>query len=282
MLLKKWVFYLLAFVSIVAPLVFFVYGFSLYYEAARLAGEDIHFRTEEYLFFFILLIVGIVLVYAIAAGYSIRIFKELDKATTILRGGSGRLMQRDALVNVLRRTGKLGKKVQEMNRTLDELNQAKSLRISALNGLIDIILKQEDSRIIVFGISGKITHCSSGMLEKSELKRTDLLGKSITEFIHDFHPRNLMSELDKNKSEVVYEKLEMENELLSYRGKITFVPVYNLANNLSDVMMVIGDLKYEGSVEWSGAIGKEGIAAQRQKSFLNFFRGGNNKHEGKG
>jgi PAS domain-containing protein len=282
MLLKKWVFYLLAFISIAAPLIFFIYGFSLYYEAALLAGEDIHFRAEEYLFFFILVIVGIFFVYVIAAGYSIRIFKELDKAAALLRGGSGRLMQRDALVNILRRTGRLGKKVQEMNRTLDELNQAKSLRISALNSLVDIILKQEDSRIIVFSISGKITHCSSGMLEKSELKRADLLEKSITDFVKDISPRNLVSELDKKKAELVYEKIELDKALVSYMGKVTFVPVYNSANNLSDVMMVLGDFKYEGSVEWAGSMGMKGISAQRQKPFLNFFRRKDNKNEGKG
>lgn len=279
MLLKKWVFFLLAFISIAAPLGFFIYGFFLYNEAAFLAGEDIHFRAEEYLFLFILCIVSILVVYSIAAGSSVRIYKELDKAVTLLRGGSGRVIQRDALVNVLRRTGELGKKVQEMNRTLDELNQAKSLRISALNSLIDIILKQEDSRIIVFDVSGKISHCSSGMLEKSELHRTDLLGNSITDFIKDIHPRSLIYELDKKKSEVVYEKLEFEKNLISYKGKTTFVPVYDRDNLLSDVMMVLGDLKYEGSVEWSGPFGRRGISPQRENRLFNFLRGKDRKDE---
>jgi PAS domain-containing protein len=153
------------------------------------------------------------------------ITRQLDKVIDIARYGSF------SFEESLRRLGPLGDKIQGLNMRLADLNEKKSLRISSMAAINAFLMNNIRLSVLVTDITGKVTAVSPRAVEKLGQERATIIGRFIKEVIPEVDFQHVVSRLEK-------EHVELREE--GEREPVTYYPVLNRSNEVSNVICVVG------------------------------------------
>jgi len=192
-----------------------------------------YFAENIVLYAVIALLILAILLWNTAARHK-DVLGELDKIVELSRQSPSVLQIQ---VNKL---GLLGKKISEINANLNELNELKSLKISAQAALSEFLLEESSSRLLLTDAEGRILNFSRGLLEYLEVNEKILRGIFIDEFLPDADPSKLINNLRRTKEVTVRSQIMMGRQRLMIGSVWSFYPILN---SKSELVYTIGLLK---------------------------------------
>jgi PAS domain-containing protein len=208
-----------------AVLFFGIRDYLMIGRSASLSPEELKIRSETILFLSIIFSVVILLLFGWILLRSRNISRELDKIIEMTRYGNF------SFEESLRRIGPLGDKIRQLNQRLTELNEMKTLRISALAAINAFLLNNTRLAMLITDITGKISGLSARCLEKLKIEPGAAVGKHITEILPELDFQSLISTLEKQHTELVLSDL---------KDSPTLYPVFNRKNELSNIICILG------------------------------------------
>lgn len=183
--------------------------------------ESAVFTAQRFLYIYILIIVLFLLLAFRLLYRSKSVIRELDKLIhftreTTLSSGYG-----------LKKLGVVGDRINKLYKELNLLNEKKSLKISALSDLVDLLTAQMEIPLLITDVAGRIIHVSRSYLEKNKLTRSEILGFLMEERVPEIVIPEIIFNLEKKHSFV-------EQEI--QKGSILCYPIYDRQNNLSFIL----------------------------------------------
>lgn len=154
-----------------------------------------------------------------------RVLRELDKIVDLARQGSY------SFEESLRRLGPLGERVQAINLRLGELNEMKTLKISALTGINAFLVNNAPLPLIITDVIGRVNDLSPAAAERLKAEKSAVRGKNLAELLPELDFAEVVSRLEKEHTEV---KLPRGKELRA------FYPILNRDSQLANVVCVLG------------------------------------------
>jgi PAS domain-containing protein len=200
-------------------------GYMVLRNAGGVAPEELRLRGENLLFLSIILAAAAALFLTGVVLRSRNITRELDKIVDIARYGS------TGFDESLRRLGPVGERIRRLNERLADLSEKKTLRISAMAAINAFLLNNIRLPVLITDITGKITAVSPRAAEKIGEERSAVVGRYIKEVVPEVDFQAVASRLEKEHVEVGGSR---EKETMTY------YPVLNRSNELSNVICVIG------------------------------------------
>ena len=210
--------------TIISSLVFILFGYYSYTLVSALnssSPENIKIISEKILYWGIAGFVLIILSgFRIVLG-SMNFEKTLDKILimSINRGLSP--------AEGLKKLGNPGRKLSEIYYSVNSLSEKKSLKISSLNHLINMIFTFIEKKVMVLSITGEILYISES-LNKKDSNSMMLQNRMITDLFPDF---SISSEIDYLVSNRTMKEIESINGYL--------YPVFNIQNELDYLILFL-------------------------------------------
>lgn len=97
----------------------------------------------------------------------------------------------------LKRLGKLGDQIDSLYYHLNSINKKRALKIRSQASLIDFITTNSQIPVITTDPAGKILYVSKQFMDKNNVSRSGISGKSIDQFLPNLDVRSLCEEMDK-------------------------------------------------------------------------------------
>ena len=202
-------------------------GYGLMRIGGDISSDNVKFRSETFLYIAVLLTVLFIAVCAAVIRRSMSITREIDKMIELTRHGNS------SVEESLRKLGELGGRVRTLYSQLNELNEKKSLKISAMHQIQTILLNNVNMALLVTDITGRITDVSKKFLEGEGKGRQTMIGKQIQDLLPKLDFQELARTLELNKQA---EEKKLDETCL-------FHPVFNRDGELSDIICNIGKEK---------------------------------------
>jgi hypothetical protein len=192
-----------------------------YLEAGRTSGTT---QAETTLFLGIVFCILILLVFAALLAKSFNVSRELDKLISQAQSGS------ISIEESLRRLGPLGGKIRLLQSRIQELSERRSLRISSLSAILELLLNNTELSLLVLDLAGGIEAASRGFLEQNKKQVAEVVGRHIAEV----DPETKFPEL--------VARMERDHSPVGQPGKdrLTYYPVYNRQSELANLIAVQG------------------------------------------
>lgn len=209
-----------------------VYGYLFFSNFKTGDALTLKYFTENFIYFVIILLVVLTGIFIASLMKSRNIYRELDKIIELSRQGkysSG--MQ-------LKKLGRLGEKIIEINRKLNDLNEMKSLKISSLSCMLNFILDKVDMPIFILDAQGMVTKVSQYLLEQMDVPEKDLINKYAENLFDKFTFSPVLQELRKSKFVMVQTPLILDSFDEPIDVNIIIFPVMNYKNEISNCVCI--------------------------------------------
>lgn len=216
-------------------IVFIGYAVYSYIALTNISSEEvlsIRFFAENFLYFTLILIIIMTFVFLSTILKSRNIFKELDKVIELSRQGkylSG---------NQLKKLGILGEKVIEINSQLNSLNEMKSLKISSLSNVINLLLEKSKLNIMLLDAQGQISKVSDQLLAELQIADKDIIGQYAENILENFSYSNVINELKKTKFVALKSPLNLDVMGQPADVNVVIYPILNYRNDVSGCVCV--------------------------------------------
>ena len=226
MILVRRILLLLLLLAVCGCVVFVgIRGYLLLRNAPGLDPLELNARGETLLYLAIVLAALLAVFMLSIVLRSRNITRELDKVIDIARYVSF------SFQGSLRRLGPLGARIQSLNERLADLNEKRSLRISSMGAINAFLLNNIRLSVLITDITGKLTAASPRAAEKLGRERSEMVGRFIEEVLEGVDFQAVVSRLEK-------EHVELAEG--GERDPVTYYPVFNRNNELSNIVCVIG------------------------------------------
>jgi transcriptional regulator with PAS, ATPase and Fis domain len=207
--------YRIYFLFIFVVIVFILAGIYSYLAFTRINIENalsLKYFAENFLYYTIILLIITITIFATTVLKSKSIYKELDKVVELSR--QGKYCSGDQL----KKLGKLGGKIIDINSQLNSLNEMKSLKISSLSNTVNFMLDKSNLSVFMLDAQGLITKVSRKLLEDLQVKENDILNKFAENILDNFNYSNVINELKKSKyvilkSPLIIEATDVKNDV---------------------------------------------------------------------
>ncbi|HUZ17889.1 MAG TPA: hypothetical protein VMV68_05845 [Spirochaetia bacterium] len=127
----------------------------------------------------------------------------------------------------VRRLGPIGARIDLLYHSLSSLNDKKTLKISALSGLVEFLCDNIALPLVVTTVTGTIVHASRSLAERVKFSQAELMERPIEEILHGIAFAEVAAEIDKSHSPI---DREIDKNML------TFYPIRNRDANLAYVV----------------------------------------------
>lgn len=224
-LVRRGLFFVLAVLVCLAALGAGVLGYVSVQTTAAGTAEHARFVAERFLFISLAAAVFFCLVFLFIVLRSIRIDRELDKIIELNR------FQDFSPEKSMKRLGLIGRKITDLYYQLNNLNEKKSLKISAQGELVTFLVNNLDLPLAVCDVTGIVLWVSSSFPDKLGKTRTEVIGGRIDAMLQDVSTPNILFELGRSHASL---------EKVSGKLTVTCYPVHNRMNELSYVTFVLG------------------------------------------
>lgn len=210
-----------------------IYGYIFFSNFTTGDALTLKYFAENFLYFVIILMAALTGIFIATLVKSRNIYRELDKIIELSRQGkysSG--MQ-------LKKLGRLGEKIIEINRKLNDLNEMKSLKISSLSDMLNFILEKVDVPLFILDAQGMITKASQFLLEQMDVSEKNLVNKYAENLFDTFTFTSVLQELRKSKYVVVQSPLLLDSFDEPVDVNLIVFPVMNYKNEISNCVCII-------------------------------------------
>jgi len=227
-LISKFRIYLLYIFAILAFLLIGIYGYLTFSHVE--AGDllSLKYFTENFIYYTIVLLIILTIIFVSTLVKSKNIYRELEKVIELSKQGkysSGKQ---------LKKLGRLGEKIIEINAHLNSLNEMKSLKISSMSNIVNFLLDKAESQMLLLDAQGMIIKISRHLYEQLEISEKDLIGKYAENIFDKFNYSNVMLKLRKSKYMTLQTSLMIESFEKPIDTNIVIFPIMNYKNELSN------------------------------------------------
>ncbi|HDP67326.1 MAG TPA: hypothetical protein ENN20_02365 [Candidatus Marinimicrobia bacterium] len=209
-----------------------IYGY-IFFSNFRISDSlTLKYFAENFIYFVIILLVVLTGIFVATLMKSRNIYRELDKIIELSRQGkysSG--MQ-------LKKLGRLGEKIIEINLKLNDLNEMKSLKISSLSCMLNFLLDKVDMPIFILDAQGMITKVSQYLLEQMNVAEKDIINKYAENLFDEFTFTPVLQELHKSKYVMVQTPLMLDSFDDPIDVNIIIFPMTNYKNEISNCVCI--------------------------------------------
>ena len=223
-------------IFIIVIIVFIAFGINSYLVFLRIDLEDalsLKYFAENFLYYTIILLIITITIFAATVLKSKNIYKELDKVVELSR--QGKYCSGDQL----KKLGKLGGKIIDINSQLNSLNEMKSLKISSLSNTVNFMLDKSNLSVFMLGAQGLITKVSRKLLEELQVEENDILNKFAENILDNFNYSNVINELKKSKYVILKSPLIIETSDIKNNVNVVIFPIFNYRNDISNCACVL-------------------------------------------
>ncbi|MCK4640255.1 MAG: hypothetical protein KAU06_02855 [Candidatus Marinimicrobia bacterium] len=223
-------------IFIIVIIVFIAFGINSYLVFLRIDLEDalsLKYFAENFLYYTIILLIITITIFAATVLKSKNIYKELDKVVELSR--QGKYCSGDQL----KKLGKLGGKIIDINSQLNSLNEMKSLKISSLSNTVNFMLDKSNLSVFMLGAQGLITKVSRKLLEELQVEENDILNKFAENILDNFNFSNVINELKKSKYVILKSPLIIETSDIKNNVNVVIFPIFNYRNDISNCACVL-------------------------------------------
>jgi transcriptional regulator with PAS, ATPase and Fis domain len=130
----------------------------------------------------------------------------------------------------LGRLGDVGVRIRTILRQIEDLSEKKSVKITSLTGLNEMILALAEQMMVVVDGSGKVLQVSKGLLERLEQPRSEIVGQSIDDLLPEASIAEALREAAATRTPVVR---EIQNE------KLVLNPVINRGGGVAYMVAIL-------------------------------------------
>jgi PAS domain-containing protein len=212
-------------ISLVFPLVLGIRGYLLLGGSVGLDAAQVTMRAQGLLFLGLVLALVVLLCFSYLLLRSRRIYRELDKMIDLVRFGSV------SFEESLKRLGPLGEKIHLLNQRLRELNDMRSLRLSALGAINGFLLRNTPLPLLIMDVTGKITGASPRLQQRLEAENAEIQDRSVQEVLPGLDLQEVVSAL---------EKRHVDHTVTLNKEPVTFYPIFDRENQLANIIGVVG------------------------------------------
>ncbi|RKX84319.1 MAG: hypothetical protein DRP58_07420 [Spirochaetes bacterium] len=223
LLINRTLLIILAIVVIAVSLGAGWFGYQQILGSANLSREAIRFQAENFLFYFIVTAVVLVIGFGFLLFRVRHVDRHLDKLIEMSRYSDIYPAKHFAGL------GPLGEKLKLIYRQINNLNIRKTMKISALANLNEFLVNNISLPLVVTDVIGTILYSNNAFADKTKTTRGDLKSSMIDKVFTDLSIPVLMLELSRQHIPV---------ETDSNNTKITCYPVHNVSAEMNYVVFV--------------------------------------------
>jgi len=232
------------------------------YNYLAITGIDVQdslslkYFAEKFLFCIIVLLIAATLIFVNTIIKSKSVFRELDKVIELSRYG------KYSSGDQLRKLGKLGVKIIDINSQLNLLNEMKSLKISSLSNTINLLLEKSEQLVMLLDARGQVDKVSRKLLSDLGLEEKDILNKYAANILDNFNFSNVITELKKSKYLLFTSPLILETIVDPVEVNVVVYSVLNHNNDISGCLCYFeDDATFKKMVEI-----KSGVRIEQEKT----------------
>ncbi|MBU4446381.1 MAG: hypothetical protein L6422_04065 [Candidatus Marinimicrobia bacterium] len=232
-LISKFRIYLLYMFAVVTFLLIGIHGYLTFSEIEAGNTLSLKYFAENFIYYIIVLLIILSIIFISTLVKSKNIFKELEKVIELSRQGkysSG--MQ-------LKKLGRLGVKVIEINAHLNSLNEMKSLKISSMSNIVNFLLDKVETPMLLLDAQGMIIKVSRHLVEQMEIGEKDVINEYAENIFDKFNYSNVMLELRKSKYITLQSALMIDSFEKPIELNIVAFPIMNYKNKLSNCICIL-------------------------------------------
>jgi len=228
--------YRIYFLFIFVIIVFIAFGINSYLAFSRIDIKNalsLKYFAENFLYYTIILLIITIIIFTTTVLKSKNIYKELDKVVELSR--QGKYFSGDQL----KKLGKLGGKIIDINSQLNSLNEMKSLKISSLSNTVNFMLDKSNLSVLVLDAQGLISKVSRQLLKDLQIEEKDILNQFAENILDNFNYSNVVSKLKKSKYVVLKSPLIIEAPDVKNNVNVVIFPIFNYRNDISNCACVL-------------------------------------------
>ncbi len=199
--------------------------------------------AENVVFYAVIVLLFLAILLANTIARHKDILAELDKIVELSHKSPSVIQTQ---VNKL---GLLGEKISQINANLNELNEVKSLKISAQSALIDFIFKESEGWLLLTDAEGRIVNFSRGLIDKLQMEKINLFGVYIDELLPDTDPSKLINNLRRTKGVTVKSHIVTGHNRATMNSVWAFFPILNSKGKLVYTVGILQDTPPENLEE---------------------------------
>lgn len=219
-----------------AVVAFLLIGFHGYLTFSHVEAGDaltLKYFAENFIYYGIVLLIILTVIFISTLVKSKNIYRELEKVIELSR--QGKYFSGDQL----KKLGKLGDKIIDINSQLNSLNEMKSLKISSLSNTVNFMLDKSNLSVIVLDALGLISKVSSQLLADLQIEEKDILNKFAENILDNFNYSSVMLELRKSKYMTLQSPLMIDSFEKPIDVYIVTFPIMNYKNELSNCICTL-------------------------------------------
>lgn len=207
-----------------------IYGYLVF---SGIEPEDqitLKFFAENFIFYTLLVMIFLIFLFVLTVVRSENIFRELDKVIELSRQGkylSG---------NQLRKLGRLGDKIIEINAQLSSLNEMKSVKISSLSNTVNLLLEESVRPLILLDVQGKVSKVSKAVLEIFKIESKEITDLHVETIFPDFNFSKIQAELKQSKFVNLETKFKLDSFEKAVDVYLIVYPVLNYQNEVAGLV----------------------------------------------
>ncbi len=133
------------------------------------ANPDLKYHSENFIYFVILSMLIFLFLFLHIIYRSKDIYKELDKTIDLVKQGT------PLTEDQLKKIDVLGKKIFEINSTLNILNEKKTLKITSQSYLVDFLIGYIHKNMLITDIQGRILKVTNSLLHKYNIEEKEVV-----------------------------------------------------------------------------------------------------------
>ncbi|MBN2601565.1 MAG: hypothetical protein JXR87_06205 [Candidatus Marinimicrobia bacterium] len=232
-LISKFRIYLLFIFAVVAFLVIGIHGYLTFSEIEFADTLSLKYFAENFIYYIIVLLIILTILFISMLVKSKNIFRELEKVIELSRQG------KYSSGTQLKKLGRLGEKIIEINTHLDSLNEMKSLKISSMSNLVNFLLEKSEIPMLLLDAQGMIIKISQYLVEQMGIGEKDLINEYAENIFDKFNYSIVMIELRKSKYITLQSPLMVESFEKPIDVNIVIFPIMNYKNELSNSICTI-------------------------------------------
>lgn len=232
-LISKFRIYLLYIFAVLAFLFIGIHGYLTFSNVQTSEFLSLKYFAENFVYYIIILLIVLTIVFISTLVKSKNIFKELEKVIELSKQGkySSGLQ--------LKKLGRLGSKIIEINTHLNKLNEMKSLKISSMSNIVNFLLDKAETPMLLLDAQGMIIKSSRNLVEQMEINEKDLINKYAENIFDKFNYSTVLVELRKSKYITIQSPLMIDSFEKPIDVNIVAFPIMNYQNELSNCICTL-------------------------------------------
>ncbi len=195
---------------------------------------EVKYEMESFIFNSIVLTLAVYLFLVYFMRKSSNVLKRLDKMIELSEYG------KYDISGHLQKLGRLGKKIEYLLYHFRELSDMKTLKISSLSGINDLLIRNNEQPLFLLNRHGNVVNCSDPFLTLFRAKKDAIMKRNINELFKDVNYEEFFFELEKARDHVIKEDVTIEINGSRHQYKVDF---YSIVNAKGDISHIVGVLE---------------------------------------